>query len=39
MKKKIKIFDFDGTKIDSAIVTNEDDAKKCIKRWKLKGLF
>jgi hypothetical protein len=38
-KKKIKLCDFDGRKIDTAIVTNEDDIKKTLKRWKLKGLM
>jgi len=38
-KKKIRISDFDGKKLDSAVVTNEKDVKKALKRWKLKGFW
>jgi hypothetical protein len=38
-KKKIKICDIDGGKLDVATISNEQDAKDLIKRWKLKGLF
>jgi len=36
-KKKIRISDFDGKKLDSAVIASQDDAKKVFKRWKLKG--
>ena len=38
-KKKIKIMDWDGKKLDSAVISNKDDAKKVFKRWKLKGFL
>jgi hypothetical protein len=39
MKLKLKICNYDGTKIDSVIINNETDAKTTFRRWKLKGLF
>ena len=38
-KRKIKICDFDGRKLDTAIVLTEKDIKKVLKKWKLKGFF
>ena len=38
-KKKLKICDFDGVKIDSAVISSPADADKVILRWKKKGLF
>lgn len=38
-KVKIKVFDLQNTKLDSAIVTNNEEAKQLFKRWRLKGLF
>lgn len=38
-KKKLKICDFDGKKIDSVIIKSEDEAEKVFTRWKKKGLF
>jgi hypothetical protein len=38
-KKKIKICDSTGAKIDVAIISNENDAKNVLDRWKKKGLF
>jgi hypothetical protein len=38
-KRKIKICDFDGRKIDSVIISNEKDVKIALKNWKKKGLF
>jgi len=37
--KKIKVYDYDGTKIDTAIIKDKSDVKKALKRWNLKGLF
>jgi len=36
-RKKIKIMDFDGRKLDSVVVTSEKDFKERVKMWKLKG--
>jgi len=36
-KRKIKICDFDGTKLDSAVVSNKKEARKRLKMWELKG--
>jgi hypothetical protein len=36
---KIKAFEFDGKKLDSAIVKSDDDVQELIKRWKLKGIM
>lgn len=38
-KKKIKICGSDGSKIDVATISNEQDAENVLKRWKKKGLF
>ena len=38
-KKKIKICDSDGSKLDSAIISNDKDAQIVFNRWKKKGLF
>jgi len=38
-KKKIKISDASGTKLDSAVITNEKEADEVFSRWKKKGLF
>ena len=38
-KKKIKICDSDGSKIDVAMISSEQDAENVLKRWKKKGLF
>lgn len=38
-KKKLKICDFDGRKIDTAVVNDEKEAKKVLNRWKMKGLI
>ena len=38
-KKKIKISEMDGTKLDSAIITSEEDVKSVFARWKNKGLM
>jgi len=38
-KKKLKIYDFDGRKLDTVIITSSNDADKLVKRWKLKGWF
>jgi len=38
-KRKLKICDFDGRKLDSAIVLTEKDVKKALKNWKKKGFF
>jgi hypothetical protein len=38
-KKKMKICDSTGAKIDVAVVTNEKDAENVLKRWKMKGLL
>jgi hypothetical protein len=37
--KKIKIYDYDGTRIDTCVVKDNNDVKNAFKRWKLKGLF
>ncbi len=38
-KKKIRISEMDGTKLDSAIISSEKEADQVFKRWKLKGLM
>jgi len=38
-KKKIRISEMDGTKLDSAIISCEKDAENVFKRWKQKGLM
>jgi len=38
-KKKLKICDANGAKLDSAVITNEKDAEKVFTRWKKKGMF
>lgn len=38
-KKKIKICDFDGTKLDTVILSDKDDIKRVLQRWKKKGLI
>ena len=37
--KKIKVYDYDGTKIDTAIIKDKKDVKKALERWRLKGLW
>jgi len=39
MKRKIKFFDFDGTKLDSVCVDSEQSVKDAFARWRKKGLF
>lgn len=36
-KRKIKICDFDGRKLDTAIVINAKEANIAIGKWKRKG--
>lgn len=38
-KRKIQIKDWDGAKLDSAVVSSTKEADKVFKRWKKKGLF
>ena len=38
-KKKIKISEMDGTKLDTAIISSEKDADEVFSRWKKKGLM
>ena len=38
-KKKIKICEMDGRKLDSATISNEKEAEAVFKRWKKKGLM
>jgi len=38
-KKKLKLCEADGTKIDTAIITSVKDTEAIIKRWKKKGLM
>jgi hypothetical protein len=38
-KKKIKIEEWDGRKIDSAVIKCEKDADELFERWKKKGLI
>lgn len=38
-KKKIKICDFNGAKLDVAIISDSTDAQKVFSRWKRKGLI
>ena len=37
--KKIKIFDMDGSKLDTALVSSKKEAKSVFDRWEKKGLF
>jgi len=38
-KKKLKLCDFDGRKIDTAIISSDKEAEEVFKRWKKKGLM
>jgi len=38
-KKKLKLCEADGTKIDTAIISSVKDTEDVIKRWKRKGLM
>ena len=38
-KKKLRICEMDGTKIDSAIISSDKEAQDVFKRWKKKGLM
>ena len=38
-KMKIKICGADGRKLDSAVISNDKDAKNVFSRWKKKGFF
>lgn len=38
-KRKLKICDYNGSKLDVATISTDADVKKAVKNWKLKGLF
>lgn len=38
-KRKLTIRDFNGTKLDTSVITSKTDLKKTLKMWELKGLL
>ena len=38
-RRKIKICDYDGRKLDTAIILTDKDVKKAFQKWKKKGLL